>query len=604
MGEERGRLVNRAGADHTGEEFRRRPNQPSGNPRGGKVRGLLGALVTLGLGIIAAVPAKAQDTPAKNDAAAKSERARESAPESPPQEPASAEALSLHYRFLERYSATEDPNHPELLTQYRVGLVETQKAEREKLQGAPDRYQMEYRTIYTERTAQATKLGELTSAVRRYDRFRRQEIAAATPSPKVPWFEGLTIIYKAQSGRMPLILNLGDDRPLREFEYSEITRQVFLPRLTVLLPQTPKLVGDTWPIPAKAAECLVGEMPSPDGFAMSGNLLEVRKSKSDPTLTAVIGITGDFTVSHGPSSLNAELLFTFNPVAPVPPPSNSGASAKAGDSPDPKGGPRPNAGIVNARGFISGIRMAWTATNRIPAEEGRLKLTKTYELRLERKLDTAPADAGAGGPQIALVVPQPIPTATESNSWVLYQDPQERFYLLHPQSLKLSPEMVDPNVLELVEQDHGAGKDVFLLTLAPGAAEPQADKEFRDVNQFQRKIDAYWAKMKEVETIRGPAGWLPEAEWAPWKVFRKELGVRAGGRENQGKAVERIYRDDYLVLSKRSECFHVTGMTIRDDHVAFRTQTEGIIKSFHFGKWDPQAKAPDPASAPPLTPSN
>ena len=42
------------------------------------------------------------------------------------------------YRFLERYSATDDPTKPELLTQYRVGFRETVKVTREKPQGAPD----------------------------------------------------------------------------------------------------------------------------------------------------------------------------------------------------------------------------------------------------------------------------------------------------------------------------------------------------------------------------------------------------------------------------------------------------------------------------------
>ena len=43
---------------------------------------------------------------------------------------------------------------------------------------------------------------------------------------------------------------------------------------------------------------------------------------------------------------------------------------------------------------------------------------------------------------------------------------------------------------------------------------------------------------------------------------------------------------------------------MRDDHVAFRTQSEGIIKSFHFGKWDAQPKAPSATPASPLTPPN
>ena len=85
----------------------------------------------------AAGSARAQDTPAKNDAAAKADAPRESAPDAPSQEPepASAEALSVRYRFIERYSLTEEPDHPERITQYRVGLRETQKTEREKQQG-------------------------------------------------------------------------------------------------------------------------------------------------------------------------------------------------------------------------------------------------------------------------------------------------------------------------------------------------------------------------------------------------------------------------------------------------------------------------------------
>jgi hypothetical protein len=420
MGEERGRLVNRAGADHAGEEFRRRPNRQSGNRGRGMGPVVVGALFALFAGTVPSVPACAQDTPAGKDTAAKSGAPREGATAGPLQEPASAEALSLHYRFIERYSATEDPNHPELLTQYLVGMRETQKEEREKQQGAPDRFQFTHQTVYTERTAQTTKMGEPTIAVRHYDKFRMKGVENA-PAPKPPYFEGLTILYKPQPARKPLVLNLTDDRPLREVEYRRLTTQVFLPRLTALLPPTPKLVGDTWQIPAKAAECLVGELPSPDEYAMSGSLLEVRKSKSAPTLTAVIGINGEFTVSHGPSALSAEVLFTFDPVAPVPPPASPEASPKTGGSPTGTGGRRAEEGIVNARGYISGIRMAWKATNLIPAEEARLKMTTTYELELERKLDSAIADAGAGGPKAALTVPQPIPIATEENSWLLYQ---------------------------------------------------------------------------------------------------------------------------------------------------------------------------------------
>lgn len=598
MGEKRCRPVSLAGDHARRREFRREQIRP-GSLHYGVGGWVVGAAAMLALGLIGVPPAqaqdipKAQDTPIKNDAAAKAE----STPESPTQEAASAEALSLHYRFIERYSATEDPRHPELLTQYRVGLIETQKTEREKQQGAPDRFQVSHRTIYTERVADASKMGDLTSAVRRYDRFKMDEVAP-NQRPKIPYFEGLTILYKTQPNHRPLIINLTDDRPLRELEYSRITTQVFMPGLSALLPPTPRLVADTWPIPARAVQSLVGEAPNPEDYEMTGTLVGVRKARAGPALVAIIGISGQMNLpSYGASSLNAELHFVFNPVAAVAPAVGPGTTPGAGDGSAGKRARGPDEGIVNARGHISQVLMAWKATNLLADDEARLKQTRTYELQLERRL--VPANDAAAGPKTALTVPIPIPTATEANSWLLYQDPRDRFYLLHPQNLELSPRMIDPNVLELVEQDHGTGKDVFTLTLAPGAAEPQADRDFRDANQFQRKIDAYWAKMKDAETIRGPAGWLPEAEWSPWKVFRKELGIVAGA------GVERIYCDDYLVLSKRNECFHVQSMTIREDHVAFRTQSEGIIKSFHFGKWDPQPKAPATAPpAPPATPPN
>jgi hypothetical protein len=227
-------------------------------------------------------------------------------------------------------------------------------------------------------------------------------------------------------------------------------------------------------------------------------------------------------------------------------------------------------------------------------EAARLKLTSIYELYLQRRLNAAAAD-----PKIALSVPQPLPTATEANSWLLYQDPLDRIYFQHPQNLKLSDRLEDPNSLELIDQEPETGRDVLVLELPPGRASAEADKEFRDIRQWERDIESYWLKNKATELLRGPSGWLPEADWAPWKVFRKELGVIAGGAQ-RGKPVDRIYFDYYFVLSKRNECFHVQTMTNRDDHVAFRTESEGIIKSFHFGKWDPQAKPP--ATEPPVPP--
>ncbi len=563
---------------------------------------VLTMVAALGSGAIPTTQAWAQNTPAENDTAAKAAAPLKPAQEAPIEEPAAAEALSLHYRFIERYSPTVDSKHPELLTQYQVALLETQITEREKQQGAPNRVQFSRRTIYTERAAQVDRLGAVTSAIRRYNKFRMTELAGAR-APKVPLFEGLTILYKLQGGERPSILNLTNDRPLREFEYSQLMKQVYLPQLTAVFPPTPRLVGDTWPISAKAAQSLVGELPSAEDYEMTGSLVKVLKAATGTALTAVISITGQLSLSTGPSSLNAEIHFVFNPSRVVSPFGGSGVAPKSGDSQSNKGGRRRDEGIMDARGHISRVLMAWRATNVLPEEEGRLKQTRTYELVLERKVAPPTSDANAPRNASLLPVPQPIPTATEANSWLLHEDPMERFHFAHPQNLELSPQMIDPNILELVDQNHATGKDVFILRLPPGPQDPQADRQFREVNQFQREIEEYWKKAK-VEILKGPAGWLPDTEWSPSKVFRKEIGVIAGRGADQRKPVERIYCDYYLVLSKGNQCFHVQSMTVRDDHVVFRTESEGIIKSFRFGKWGATPKAAAAGPAPASTPAN
>ena len=216
---------------------------------------------------------------------------------------------------------------------------------------------------------------------------------------------------------------------------------------------------------------------------------------------------------------------------------------------------------MDARGYISRVLMAWKATNVLPDEEGRLKQTRTYELELERRL-SPPSNVADGGQNAPLPIPEPIPAATEANSWLLYEDPQERYYLLHPQNLALNPRMSDPDNLHLVDQDHGQGKDAFILKLAPGPQDPQADRKFRDVGEFQRAITAHWAKLK-LETLPGPAGWLPQADWAPLRVFRKELAVKTNNAQDGGNGAQRIYIDDYLVLSKGNECFQVESWTVQ-----------------------------------------
>ena len=210
------------------------------------------------------------------------------------------------------------------------------------------------------------------------------------------------------------------------------------------------------------------------------------------------------------------------------------------------------------------------------------------------------ANVADGGQNAPLPFPNPFPPPTRRIRGCCTKTRMERFYLLHPQNLELSPRMSDPNNLELVDQDHGQGKDVFILELPPGPQDPQADRKFRDVEQFQRD-DRRPLGETEARDSTGPAGWLPEADWAPLKSLPEGAGGqnRTTPRKGQWRSSESTSTTTWS-SPRATSASRYESWTVRDDHVAFRTQSEGIIKSFHFGKWDGQPKAPAAASAAPV----
>ena len=122
--------------------------------------------------------------------------------------------------------------------------------------------------------------------------------------------------------------------------------------------------------------------------------------------------------------------------------------------------------------------------------------------------------------------------------------------------------MNDPNFLEFVRSESRSGQRCYLSSnLLRVLQTPRVSRKFRDPDKFQRDIDSDWAN-KKVETFRGPVGWLPEGEWMPLKVFRKELGVENAGADEEGQKVE----EDLLRLLSRpfqavTSRFHVRSWT-------------------------------------------
>jgi hypothetical protein len=595
MGEDRSRLVGTVDEENRGRALRGKGNSSRRQRTGGVAIGLLSMLTLLEPSPVVPV-ASAQDTPAKSEAPVQPVVPRDLTPAEAAQDPltGSDEALSVRYRFIEKYTVKPDPDHPELLSQYRVGMLETQKTEREKPQGAPERFQFSRLTKYTEAPAQVGKLGEVIAAIRRYDTFRIKDVSS-TRSPKKPLFEGLTILYQKRPGQSPQFLSLTSDHPLREFEFAEMNKHVFVPQLTSLLAPTPQRVGDTWRISREKIQCIVNEVPDAEDYEMTGRLVEVRKTATGTSLTAVIGISGQMDLSHGKSMLNAQLHFVFEPTSAARPASDSVASAKAAESATVKARSKRDEGIVDARGRISRLLMAWVASTPLEDGDGRFKETVTYELDLERRLVPATNDA-TGTQNTLLTIPDPLPTADESNSWVLYEDPQERFHFRHPQELRLEDRMPDPDNIGLV--DHQLrGSDILAISLLPKETSPERARQNRDPDYHRRTLYSNWEKQK-TDMVRGSSEWLPDADWSPLKrkVYRIEAALKQNGTD--ATTAPRVYCDYYLVQFTTNESIVVTAMTVQDPHVAYRNQAETVIKTFQFGPSDAATKR----GAAPLTP--
>jgi hypothetical protein len=468
-------------------------------------------------------------------------------------EPDRVTDLTARYQFVERY-ATGRGSEPQggAIGQYRVATREVIKVEAEKPQGAPDRKESTVQLIYAERPAAVSPSGAVAATVRRYDTFRFSSQADAKPSAPKP-LEGLTVwVQPRPAGGMQLI-SLTPKRLMTEREYSVSTKNgMFLPDLATALPDSAKRIGDRWRISGSAAQALLGDRPLHTVEPLVGTLTEIRKVADATDLVAVIGVTGDAAMppNGAETLLNAQILFRFTPPT-------------AGVAPGAK---------VEARGAVTDVRLARSSTSALPGSNGRLRQTLTWELTLRRDL------AQPGEP---ILVPERAPEPTEANSWLTYDDPEGRFHFRHPQELLPIDagagfvRLADPRV------DPSQGRTIT-INLQPKSGNPETDRNSRDPEFHKKDLKDEWARNR-LDVLQGPTGWLPEADWAPYKmkVYRIEAALKPSGPE--GKDVSRIFLDSFLVLFTQNESLVLDAMTAQDPPLPFRKQAESILKTFALG---------------------
>ncbi|MGE3821358.1 MAG: hypothetical protein AB7I30_18260 [Isosphaeraceae bacterium] len=500
----------------------------------GWVRSATTAVLMLGLGIFAEARARAQTPPAG-------------------EAPRQVGDLSTRFRFIERYAVDPARAKPQDVTQYRVASRDVIKAVAEKPQGAPDRTERTVQIIYTERPTVVNSQGVVTDTVRRYDAFRVTPMPEVRPSFPKP-LEGLNVWFRNRPGSAPLLMSLDGGRLLTEAEYAITLRQIFLPDLSSALPTLPSRVGDRWRLPKLAAQSLLNEQPTQSGEPLIGTLLDVRKVGDGAEHSAVIGVSGKVMLSGGETLLNAQIVFTF--AAP--------------DESDPSDG------AVDARGTITEVRLARASSSAIPGSEGRLKLSLTWELILQRERDQ-------GGS--LLPAPTSPPSPTESNSWLTYDDPKGRFHFRHPEDYlpQNLAGLAQDDIVQLADARAGANDGrVITFKFQSPTGDVQNDRDQRDPEFHVKELNEDWIRSKQ-DVLRGPAGWLPEAEWAPYKmqVYRIEAALKPSGPA--ARNLQRIFLDHYLVKFAQNESLVIDAMTGQDPPTAFRQEVEAIVKTFTLG---------------------
>ena len=484
----------------------------------------------------------------------KAEAAKPNAP-AEPTEGKPVTDLGTRFQFSERYSLDEAARAQPAIGQYKIGIRETMKVVEERSQTSPSRTEGTVQAIFTERPARVSDIGVVMSTVRHYDTYRQ----TPNPFPKkgaVPALQGMALYYQPRIGGSPQVLSLTEGRGLREIEYMSVDQEIFMPSLASLLPAQPSRIGDRWTISRTGTWALLNESPG-RGAPLLGHLEMVQQVADGADWEAIITIDGKVSLPRGDTTVNARVIFKF---APPPPPDTQGEPTK----------PATSNALVQARGAITELRMT-SVTTTLLSGSSRLRRITTQQLTLGRQF------VGTDAP---LAIPEPLPTATEENSWLLYDDPDGIFHFRHPQEFQLGP-LTNPG--DSVELLRGAPKAPdrmeFLIQHKTGDAE--ADRNNRTPDFHVKLLNESWRQAKQ-DILPGPMGWLPDAEWAPlkMKVYRINAALRASGAKRDA----RVYFDEYLVQFARDESLILKSTTVQDPPGPFRSQVEAVLKTFKMGK--------------------
>ncbi|MFM7132552.1 MAG: hypothetical protein ACKO0V_24680 [bacterium] len=464
--------------------------------------------------------------------------------------------VSTKYRFREVYSLKDGETLAGEVGQTRNAFKETLVMTVDVPKGAPVKSERTRQVIYTERPAMLSGSNRVAAVVRRFETLRFDPAPQGVDAAKNPPLDGLVVyVVKGPAGEQ--ILSLTDGRSVTDFEFGVATTVPTLLNFAELLPQTPLRIGETWAITRNASRMLLGR-GQVQSTKLLGTLISVQPSASNPKdYIAILGISGNVTTDLGICSLNLQYEFDFTE-----------GTARVDDL--PVIGARGQDTIISASGAITKMTFAQLEVSDVDGSDGRLKQVFDRKLIFERQVT---------GRQNPVNIPASPPTPSKENSWLVFEDPLNRFTMLHPPSFR--PQLTDDNMVLFVTAD----KEPDFIRL-------DADSLNVKPEQLRKDLEAEW-KADGFQVFAVSEGWLDDPAWKNRRVYFVEAALQAKDVGN-GK---RGHFDAFHIQFPQNTPVLAESMTYSEQSTQFRALVEQILQTIEMKA---QAKAPaaKPADAP------
>lgn len=467
--------------------------------------------------------------------------------------------VSTKYRFREVYSLKDGEPLAGEVGQTRNAFKETLVMTVDAPKGAPVRSERTRQVIYTERPAMLSGTNRVAAVVRRFETLRFDPAPQGVDVARNPPLDGLVVyVVKGPAGEQ--ILSLTDGRSVTDFEFGVATTVPTLLNFAELLPQTPLRIGETWTITRNTSRMLLGR-GQVQSTKLLGTLVSIQPSASNPKdFIAILGISGNVTTDLGICSLNLQYEFDFTE-----------GTARVDDL--PVIGARGQDTIISAAGAITKMTYAQLEVADVDGVNGRLKQVFDRKLVFERQVT---------GRQNPVNIPSSPPTPTKENSWLVFEDPLNRFTLMHPPVFR--PQMTDDNMVMLVTADK-----------EPDFIRMDADPENVRPETLRKDLEAEW-KADGFQVFAVSEGWLDDPAWRNRRVYFVEAALQAKDVSNN----KRGHFDAFHIQFPQKKPILAESMTYSEQSTQFRTLVEQILQTVEVKAQAnaPAAKPADPPKSP------